>query len=1019
MTESDGVIYQFDDINHVRFIVPFGTTSQYAHVFVKPKANFDFVFIKRLHVQRREDITNKIDYLLTALKSYDLTITNPKQFYEYVGVMMQPSDTPDVQKSMQLYAPTVMGTRITCLHRLVHELELTELSDALRAFDSKMECVGMFKAFNCNILQIVSNSECDEKEFLAQNEYKFVSYSHVDSQTQTMSAFGNKEEKTENKEAGTDASEKEAMRAEDMGITEVAFKYNDKIIVSNNTSQQQSHKVWISNPKLFGITDYIELQHMDGAGFNQFSSAFYNALAVIDDRIICVTDINDFIPDYGEYSVVEKEASYQIVAKSFYPTIRPNCALTDGKYCFEVEILSRKDRVKIGFAEQGFVPKNKNRQGASQSLSWAISSYRSHGASHAWSVNDIIHCCIDVPNRLISYFVNGEAIDRSFESININQRLLFPVVSLCQDDTVEIRFDQGAFKYPIPIGYDEIQFKDHNVFFHAEQEILNAKYAVLCNEHRPQIKAEHVDNAIQLHDMQNIQFVVPFCVETGSVSIYVQFKDHLDFVQFKSFKINQNHDHEHPQIQYFIDILTRYNVKIRSPHQFWKQIGFNGNDWIDDRISIMKKKFHHILFKPTLLNRLHHELHIAPFKDVFRVMSTKFKFSLFDQCVYRIDLDKNEDHLPFTRCTYVLIGAQHEANTQNEADIGHGMTYKYNEEIRIDAELGPFHRTMELFVMNEEVFETDQLIELQQFKTPMSDHSDLDDFKCSLYIEDNRFISLRFETGDYGEYDACHRSQVGCYRITSKSESPTVRANCLLSQGRWYYKVAIVETTDDMILIGFANTDFKPSPHLRVGEDQHSWSYYGVNSLYNGEPMFRRFEKGDVIKCSLDIATKRIGYYLNEQNSPFQLINMDFGKQFKPLFPCIALKKGQIIDVEFDPRITFEDKSNIFVRQFKLDVIEQILKSKYTVVCNAQHSQVKQLKANDNIYEFNTLRDVRFLIPEHKQLKTNYVSLFVQNRSDCGFVLFKTFGLYTDNRNLSQRAQESKSTYLYKALLGW
>eukprot|EP01083_Nonionella_stella_P132381 402478_1 len=168
MTESDGVIYQFDDINHVRFIVPFGTTSQYAHVFVKPKANFDFVFIKRLHVQRREDITNKIDYLLTALKSYDLTITNPKQFYEYVGVMMQPSDTPDVQKSMQLYAPTVMGTRITCLHRLVHELELTELSNALRAFDSKMECVGMFKAFNCNILQIVSNSECDEKAFLAQ-----------------------------------------------------------------------------------------------------------------------------------------------------------------------------------------------------------------------------------------------------------------------------------------------------------------------------------------------------------------------------------------------------------------------------------------------------------------------------------------------------------------------------------------------------------------------------------------------------------------------------------------------------------------------------------------------------------------------------------------------------------------------------------------------------------------------------------------------------------------------------------
>eukprot|EP01083_Nonionella_stella_P062696 163036_1 len=99
MTESDGVIYQFDDINHVRFIIPFGTTSQYAHVFVKPKANFDFVFIKRLHVQRREDITNKIDYLLTVLKCYDLPITNPKQFHEWVGVTIQPSDISDIQQA--------------------------------------------------------------------------------------------------------------------------------------------------------------------------------------------------------------------------------------------------------------------------------------------------------------------------------------------------------------------------------------------------------------------------------------------------------------------------------------------------------------------------------------------------------------------------------------------------------------------------------------------------------------------------------------------------------------------------------------------------------------------------------------------------------------------------------------------------------------------------------------------------------------------------------------------------------
>eukprot|EP01083_Nonionella_stella_P062698 163038_1 len=322
MTESDGVIYQFDDINQLRFIIPFDTETQHAHLYVKPKANFDFVLIKKFDEEMRQDITNKIDYVLTVLKDYDLKITNRDQFYECIGVTVQKTDIRDIQQSKLLYASTVLGARTTCLQRLVQELKVTELSNMLCVFELKMECVDNCKSFNCSIFQIVSNSGYEQKDLFSQNEYKLVSYSHAD-----------------------DAKDEE-----------IVFQYNAKIIVSNNTSQYKSHKVLVSNPELFGVDHYIELQHIDGPSVSQFSNAFYNALTVLDDRIICIRNHHRFMPDYGEYSVVAIETGYLIVAKSFYPTIRPNCTLRDGKYCFEVKIVSISDRINIGFAEQGFVP---------------------------------------------------------------------------------------------------------------------------------------------------------------------------------------------------------------------------------------------------------------------------------------------------------------------------------------------------------------------------------------------------------------------------------------------------------------------------------------------------------------------------------------------------------------------------------------------------------------------------------------------------------------------------------------
>eukprot|EP01083_Nonionella_stella_P259030 884745_1 len=111
-----------------------------------------------------------------------------------------------------------------------------------------MKCVGNFKAFNCSILQIVSNSEYEQKALFSENEYKLVQ-SHADDM-------------------------------KDVEKIETAFKYNDKIIISNDISQHQTYTVCVSNSKLFGINDYIEFQRIDGVSFNQFPNTFRKALTL-------------------------------------------------------------------------------------------------------------------------------------------------------------------------------------------------------------------------------------------------------------------------------------------------------------------------------------------------------------------------------------------------------------------------------------------------------------------------------------------------------------------------------------------------------------------------------------------------------------------------------------------------------------------------------------------------------------------------------------------------------------------
>eukprot|EP01083_Nonionella_stella_P029573 81369_1 len=120
-------------------------------------------------------------------------------------------------------------------------------------------------------------------------------------------------------------------------------EFKSQLLAPQQKFKQNTDAIKSQVHAIQNTNDYIEFQRIDGVSFNQFPNTFHKALTLElsideDDIIVCAATKSrtnmDFIPDYGECSVVGEKTGYRIVAKSFYPTIRANCTLTDGKYCF-------------------------------------------------------------------------------------------------------------------------------------------------------------------------------------------------------------------------------------------------------------------------------------------------------------------------------------------------------------------------------------------------------------------------------------------------------------------------------------------------------------------------------------------------------------------------------------------------------------------------------------------------------------------------------------------------------------
>eukprot|EP01083_Nonionella_stella_P190028 703996_1 len=346
MMESDGIIYQFDDINHMRFVIPFGTVSQYAHLYVKSKTSFDFVFVKRLQIEKRDDITNEIDYLLIALKRFDVKITNPKQFgcdVERLIPQMIQNPTADLFTFCDKYDST---KRI--LDRLYEEFDAQMLLSHRTILSTKFQCVHASKAFGYCVYKTHKadgdDAHTDEKtNIFESSKYEIVCIRNHDMQSETKQ-------------------------------TKI-LDFGDELIITNR-DEYDLYVISVQNEDVFNSSQYIEIQRLNKPDFSECSNAFRHHLQLMDKTI----ELKAPQGDYGRYDVTEGSTSdtFIINSKSKFCSIRINAALHSGKYYYEVHILKADEdcpKFYIGWADQGFIPNDAESRGVgndcSEGNSWA------------------------------------------------------------------------------------------------------------------------------------------------------------------------------------------------------------------------------------------------------------------------------------------------------------------------------------------------------------------------------------------------------------------------------------------------------------------------------------------------------------------------------------------------------------------------------------------------------------------------------------------------------------------------
>ena len=149
----------------------------------------------------------------------------------------------------------------------------------------------------------------------------------------------------------------------------------------------------------------------------------------------------------------------RVDSKEGFLSIRTNNCVIKGKYFYECELLSN-GLLQIGWCQLTTPFTEQNGVGDDNS-SYAYDGWRNvlfHGPDKPygkiWDKGDVVGCCIDLTNRTMSFYLNGEDLGIAASNIAVGENCAyFPGCSLSRSEKCVFNFGQTPFMYKYE-GYE-------------------------------------------------------------------------------------------------------------------------------------------------------------------------------------------------------------------------------------------------------------------------------------------------------------------------------------------------------------------------------------------------------------------------------------------------------------------------------------------------------------------------------------------------------------------------------------
>eukprot|EP01084_Bolivina_argentea_P284169 486919_1 len=240
-------LYQFNNINQIKFIIPF-LRNHKLNLYVQIKNASHFVFLKTFELK---NTTNRIDFILQNVKKHP--INNATDFFAKMGCKISDDilTIQSLQANNKLYKPTEYDPKRKVLDVLFEDLHLKQLSSSYTILSSKFDNLSIHKAFNrCSFTIKINHRYLDKYNLKC----------------------------LENTQYTVECDSKNSV-----------YSYLDIVTINREwIKKKKSCKIYVRNKDIFPKLDYIELQNinLEQIDTKHWSSDFQTSLRLKSHNVI-------------------------------------------------------------------------------------------------------------------------------------------------------------------------------------------------------------------------------------------------------------------------------------------------------------------------------------------------------------------------------------------------------------------------------------------------------------------------------------------------------------------------------------------------------------------------------------------------------------------------------------------------------------------------------------------------------------------------------------------------------------